>query len=123
MCKITSNALYLIPVYCIGCMLRELRSHGMSTVVHIGYLFPEPSHNTTVLICCVVKNLPQHNTLKYTRTVRLITCTKQVVRSLFHRISRRSKYVIITYSLRYSYCSQSRGVDPEGRGPEPPIFW
>jgi len=50
-------------------MLRELRSHGMSTVVQLGYLFPEPSHNTTVLICCVVKNLPQHNTLKYTRTV------------------------------------------------------
>jgi len=35
-----------------------------ATVVHSGHLFPKASHNTTVLKCCVVKKLSQHNTLK-----------------------------------------------------------
>ena len=33
------------------------------TVVHSGHLFPKPSHNTTVLKCCVVKHCSQHKTL------------------------------------------------------------
>jgi len=40
------------------------------TVVHSGHLFPNPSHNTTVLKCCVVAIFSQQNKLK------LLCCEK-----------------------------------------------
>jgi len=40
------------------------------TVVRSGHLFPKPSHNTTVLKCCVVTNL-SHTTQQY---LKLLCC-------------------------------------------------
>ena len=53
----------ILITYILLCALCNIMNI-FSTVVHSGHLFPKPSHNTTVLNCCVVKNLSQHNTLK-----------------------------------------------------------
>jgi len=58
------------------------------TVVQSGHLFPKPSHNTTVLKCCVVGNFSQHYNLK------LLCCDLvwEKVAAVYHGARRWKKF-------------------------------